>query len=218
MTEISNFVPSKDQYDVMKDILGCGAEIIGLLFPKAPEAIAARRTKNLISVIKRVQNILDEAGLKPEERNAVSLKLGLPIIEKASLEEDPSLQELWANLLANALNPNHSDKVRTIFIDIIQNLSAFDVLILNAFHISNYPLVARPQNIIQVYTKEGYKPYPSKTVETSLHVLMGLNLATDMAPTSQLQLGSFNAVQTTEVHLTPLGVLFIDACIKDASK
>ena len=218
MTESSSLIPIKDVYEISKELFGYGYDVIGFLFPKVPSKITARRAENLITVMRNAQKKLDEAGLKPEEKNAVALKLGLPIIEKASLEEDPSLQELWANLLANALNPNHSDKVRTIFIDIIQNLSAFDVLILNAFHISNYPLVARPQNIIQVYTKEGYKPYPSKTVETSLHVLMGLNLATDMAPTSQLQLGSFNAVQTTEVHLTPLGVLFIDACIKDASK
>lgn len=218
MSDIKNFIPSKDQYDIAKDVLGCTAETIGLFFPKVPEKIAAKRIENLISVFKIAKKKFDEAGLKPEERKAISLKLGLPIIEKASLEEDSSLQELWANLLANALNPDRSEKVRNIFVDIIQNLSALDVLILNAFHMSDHPLVPHPKNIIQVYTQEGYKPYPSKTVETSLHVLMGLNLATDMAPTNQLQLGSFNAVQTTEVHLTPLGILFIDACVKDASK
>lgn len=218
MADGNNFVPSKEHYEILKDVLGYGAEIIGLIFPKFPEAIAVKRVENLISIVKRVQKKLDEADLKPEERNAISLKLGLPIIEKSSLEDNPSLQELWANLLTNALNPKHSEEVRTIFIDIIQNLSTFDVLVLNAFHISRHPLVPRPQNIVHVYTKEGYKPYPSKTVENSLNILMGLNLATDMAPTSQLQLGSFNAVQETEVHLTPLGILFVDACVKDASK
>lgn len=218
MTEISNFVPSKDQYDVMKDILGCGAEIIGLLFPKAPEAIAARRTKNLISVIKRVQNILDEAGLKPEERKAISLKLGLPIIENASLEEDPSLQELWANLLANALNPDHQEQARTVFIDIIKDLTAFDVLILNAYHCSKQPIIPRSGGETAVYTAEGHKLYPSAIVNNSLAVLKSLGLLTDIAVSEDVFLGNSGIVHQDTVHLTPLGVLFVDACMKDASK
>ena len=218
MTESSSLIPIRDVYEISKELLGYGYDAIGFLFPEVASKVTARKANNLIRIMRSAQAKLDEAKLKPEEREAVSLKLGLPFIEKASLEEDPTLQELWANLLANALNPNHSTEIRTIFVDIIQNLSAFDVLVLNAFHISRHPLVPSPQNIVQVYTKEGYKPYPSKTVENCLHILMGLNLATDMAPTSQLQLGNFNAVQETEVHLTPLGILFVDACIKDASQ
>ena len=229
MTESSSLLPVKDVYEISKELFGYGYDVIGFLFPEIPSKIIARRAKNLITVMRSAQKILDEAGLKPEERNAVSLKLGLPIIEKASLEEDPTLQELWANLLANALNPNHSDKVRSIFIDIIQSLSAFDVLILNAFHISRHPLITRPRNVVQVYTKEGYKSYPYEKIDASLSVLKALNLLTDVGqweldPFSILRnprLSELNRLdkilQKTDTHLTPLGVLFIDACIKDAS-
>ncbi len=218
MTDVNNFVPSKEQYEILKDVLGYGAEIIGLVFPKFPEAIAAKRVENLISIVKLVQKKLDEADLKPEERNAISLKLGLPIIEKSSLEDVPSLQELWANLLTNALNPKHSEEVRTIFIDIIQNLSSFDALILNAFNISRHPLVPKPLNQTMVKTNEGYKEFPTKKVEDSLTVLKSLGLLTDVTISEDVFLGNTGIVHGDETHLTPLGILFTNACVKDASK
>jgi len=35
------------------------------------------------------------------------VSFGLPIFDKATAEEDNNMQQLWANLLANALNPNY---------------------------------------------------------------------------------------------------------------
>ena len=84
MTEI---IPIKSAYEIIKDVLGKGYDSLGFIFPDIPSSINARRTENLIRIMKSAQAKLDEAGLKPEERNAIALKLGLPIIEKASLEE-----------------------------------------------------------------------------------------------------------------------------------
>ena len=168
--------------------------------------------------MRSAQTKLDEAKLKPEEREVISLKLGLPLIEKASLEEDPTLQELWANLLANALNPNHSAEVRTIFVDIIHNLSPFDVLILNAFNISRQPLIPKPLNQTMVKTSEGYKEFPTKTVDDSITVLKSLDLVTDITVADDVFLGNGGIVHKDEIHLTPLGILFVNACVKDASK
>ena len=55
MTDVSNFMPSKEQYDIFKDVLGNGIELIGLFYPKAAGAIASRRVDNLITVMKTVQ-------------------------------------------------------------------------------------------------------------------------------------------------------------------
>lgn len=213
MTEI---IPIKSAYEIIKDVLGKGYDSLGFIFPDIPSSINARRTENLIRIMKSAQAKLDEAGLKPEERNAIALKLGLPIIEKASLEEDPTLQELWANLLANALNPEHSEKVKRIFIDIIQNLSPFDALILNSFTLSTHPLLTLSDNKVAVGTKDGYKDYPYDVVQTSINVLVALDLLTDVAPSKNFFAGENSILQQSEIHLTHLGVLFIDACIKGA--
>src|SRR2546423_1007898 len=58
-------------------------------------------------------------------------KLALPIIENASLEEDDELQDLWANLLASAVDPNYNGQIRSAFIDIIKQLEVVDVHILD---------------------------------------------------------------------------------------
>ena len=218
MTESSSLIPIRDVFEISKELLGYGYDAIGFLFPEIPSMVTARKANNLIRIMRSAQAKLDEAKLKPEEREAISLKLGLPFIEKASLEEDPTLQELWANLLANALNPNHSSEIRTIFVDIIHNLSPFDALILNAFNISSHPLIPKPLNQTMVKTNEGYKEFPTKTVEDSLAVLKSLNLVTDIAVSEDVFLGNTGIVHGDEIHLTPLGTLFTNACVKDASK
>lgn len=63
--------------------------------------------------------------------NVVSPKLALPIIENASLEENDELQDLWANLLASALDPNFKGAIRTAYINIIKQLEPIDVHVLN---------------------------------------------------------------------------------------
>ena len=69
-----------------------------------------------------------------EQRRYCSLKLGIPWIENASLEDDPIIQDMWANLMANALNPNFKDKaLRTAFISIIKELSVIDVKVIRYF-------------------------------------------------------------------------------------
>lgn len=84
-----------------------------------------------------IENIR-ERGLEGQfnngELNTVPPKLALPIIENASLEEDDELQDLWANLLASALDPNFSGKIRTAYIDIIKQLEVVDIHVMNLIY------------------------------------------------------------------------------------
>lgn len=97
----------------------------------------------------------DRAKEKIKERRledsfrVVPPKLALPIIENASLEENDELQDLWANLLVSALDPNFDGKLRTAFIDILKQLEIVDVHILN-FVYSNYKEF---ENDIPVYSE-----------------------------------------------------------------
>lgn len=89
----------------------------------------------------RVIENIRKRGLENEfnngQLNIVPPKLALPIIENASLEEDDELQDLWANLLTSALDPNFNGKVRAAHIDIIKQLEVIDVHLLN-FIFKNY--------------------------------------------------------------------------------
>jgi len=57
------------------------------------------RTKNWIKTVEKTERLLYEADLPA---NAVPPRLLLPIIEGCSIEDDESLQDRWASLLANA--------------------------------------------------------------------------------------------------------------------
>jgi len=78
----------------------------------------------------RYNEIMAQRGLKSDYQS-VPLKLALPIIEQATIEEDNELQDLWANLLASAHDPALNGIVRTAFVDILKQMETVDVHVLN---------------------------------------------------------------------------------------
>ena len=57
------------------------------------------RWRNQLRILERANDILKQKGISPKK---VSPKVLVPLIEAASLEDDPSLQEMWARLIASA--------------------------------------------------------------------------------------------------------------------
>ena len=55
---------------------------------------------NKLNLMSKAKKKMDKLGLHAQ--NTIPLKLGIPLLEAASLEEDDKLQELWANLLVNS--------------------------------------------------------------------------------------------------------------------
>ena len=62
----------------------------------------------------------------------ISLKLQKNFLENLSVEEDETLQNMWANMLANALTGQVDIEVS--FIKILSELSSFDVHLLNLIY------------------------------------------------------------------------------------
>ncbi|MBK9947175.1 MAG: DUF4393 domain-containing protein [Nitrospira sp.] len=87
------------------------------------------RWERQLRLADRVKEILDQ---RRKEGNRVSVppRMALPIIEAASIESDDFLQDLWANLLASAMNSVTAPKVRSAFVDIIKQLEPIDVKLL----------------------------------------------------------------------------------------
>ncbi len=88
------------------------------------------RWERQISMVDKCEEIIRQRQIEGKLR-AVPPKLALPIMENASLEENDELQDLWANLLASALDPSFKGVVRAAFIDIIKQLEVVDAYILN---------------------------------------------------------------------------------------
>jgi hypothetical protein len=100
-------------------------EALGGLFA---DAINERRHANLIKIAGRAQERLTKAGVSAKE---VPLSVIHPAIQAASLEEDPELQEVWANLLANAADPRAVHPMPPSFPNILKELSSREVKLLD---------------------------------------------------------------------------------------
>lgn len=84
-----------------------------------------------------------EAGFTPQ---AVPPKILFPLLEGASFEEDESLHDMWAALLANAASPENREKVKPGFIATLKNLSVDEAALLNWIFGQRTGLQAPPFN------------------------------------------------------------------------
>lgn len=110
----------------LRAVLHAPAEALGGILA---DAISERRHANLIKIAGRAQERLSKAGVSAKQ---VPLSVIHPAIEAASLEEDPDLQEVWSNLLANAADSRANNSVPPSFPLILRELSARDVKFLDA--------------------------------------------------------------------------------------
>jgi hypothetical protein len=81
--------------------------------------LGRRRFQNVEAIGNKAHFILLNIGVAAKE---VPLNIIHPLIGAASLQEDPELQEIWANLLANAADPREVREVSPIFSDILKEM------------------------------------------------------------------------------------------------
>ncbi len=118
-----------------KELLDKTSAFLGqLLGPSVDESgqliadkIRFRRFRNQVKILLRSEEILDQAGLKTRE---ISLQTLVPLIEKASLEEDPSLQEIWARLLSKAATSEARSGLHRLCVHIVASISPPEALVL----------------------------------------------------------------------------------------
>ncbi|MET3392540.1 hypothetical protein ABIC33_003198 [Variovorax sp. 1140] len=84
-------------------------------------------------LILRADEFLKRSGLQVPSR-AVPLKLALPILQGATLEEDDDLQDRWAALLVNAANASFPGEIRRAYASMLEQLTSLDVRILDVIY------------------------------------------------------------------------------------
>jgi hypothetical protein len=84
--------------EFLQKLIGPSLEEAGLLLK---ESIALWRFRNQVSILAKANEICQRKGIKP---SPISLKLLCPLIDAASLEEDPDMQSKWAALLSNMVD------------------------------------------------------------------------------------------------------------------
>lgn len=92
----------------------------------AENTMAGFRLRNWIKVRNKTIKLLEENGFELSERK-LPPKFALPFVTYATLEEDEELQDIWAQMLANAVGTSSDIELRTSYIDILKDLTAFDI-------------------------------------------------------------------------------------------
>jgi Abortive infection alpha len=179
------------------------------------------RWQRLVAMSDEVNKILEDRGVK--DTRSVPPKLALPILEESSLEQDPNLQQLWNRLLANAMDPKFNGELRYGFVDMIKNITGVEAMILNNFYeilkreghttdlskITDYHL--KKEQIMQMVGID------ASTYQVSIFNLMRMQCIGPAILTGGISMGEEPVTiykGSNAVVLTPLGVKFVEACIK----
>jgi hypothetical protein len=204
---------------VLKEPLHSTASIINnrLLFYKFKDAYR---------LLDKVNALLDARQLT--DTRAVPYKIAIPIFEAGSMEDDEDLQILWAKLMANALDPNYQQEMRTAFISILRDLTARDVLVLQkiyGLHNARLPYLksSAPQHdpdnkavvVVDQYDICNDLEITDREYELSIFNLFRTQCVVPTilagAPFGQPRSNVYTGSQ--EVAMTQLGIEFIRACM-----
>lgn len=181
----------------------------------------------------RWKAILHERGIK-NTSHVLSPKLALPIIENASLEEDDVLQDLWADLLATAMDPERCDNLRAAYIEILRQLEALDVTILYNSYKQYVDFLNKKSYWRDGWTTPTYfeldvfrlsheSNVSNKAYEISIDNLMRVRCLAPYLSTKEIYIADGGEARSQNfstqdsydsVCLTALGVAFVEACMK----
>lgn len=113
--------------DFLQKVITPPLEEVGLLFA---DQVKLWRFKNQVTILTKAENHLKAKGLKSRK---VSLKVLTPMLEYGSMEEDESLQDKWAALMANTVKEGSSINT-TLFSNLLSQLSKTDADVLIKVH------------------------------------------------------------------------------------
>ena len=158
----------------------------------------------------------EEKHMTQENMRTVSPKLGIPLLNAASLEDDEVIQDIWARLLLNAADANFTSEIRVAFVDIIKTLTSVDVQILQQIH--------NNMTTMELSGKTGFVAYIDRNKAMNVLNIDAVTFEASLNNLERCQLLSrpdpmWEGTEEKIVKiLTALGILFVRACISDSSE
>jgi hypothetical protein len=176
-------------------ILGTAPEdVVGLLIGdplRAVRTVIAAKLDDLVAQKLQQRNV--------QSTQPVSPSLAIPLMRAAYDESRPELQELWANLIASAMDPIRSSRVRISFIETLKRLDPLDALVLKTlFETSG---VLRPN--ARDYLASLLKVTPEEVIISSINLQENKCVVPRMSNTS---------IEYHDFQITTYGRQLIIAC------
>ena len=178
------------------------------------------RWKRFVEISEEVDELLRQKNIS--QTRSVLPKIALPIIEAATLEDEPSLKSLWNNLLVNAMDPKFNSEIRYGFIDMKKNITAKEAVFLNEVY-NEYSRNYSIQDFSKLYEYiidripfTAYLKITANEYAISAHNLMRLQLISPGIIRGGLSYGKDKIVAykgIEAISITGLGILFVQACM-----
>lgn len=187
----------------------------------------------LLEICKIAEWKLTNRRVPVEQIRQCPLKFGFQWLESACLEEEKTLQDLWANLLTNALSPDFENDLLSVYISIIRDLSPTDVATLKMFYMVTTKTeqekllsLVKDKKAHRMSREELRKAVSFENIKR-LRLIDSVSTAiVPVAPDGVLGVNLFthrakfptcNALTQADTYLTALGFAFYKACVIDAS-
>lgn len=94
------------------------------------DQIRYRRFKNQVTIFNKAKDLLESKSIMPKQ---VNLKTLHPLIEYSSLEEEESLQEIWAKVIANISSYETEQSLNLKCIEVLKEITSSEILLLDNF-------------------------------------------------------------------------------------
>jgi hypothetical protein len=107
-------------------IMGPAFEELGGAFQ---DWAASVRHRNALRLVDRIEAIHQQRRLEGKT-TAIPARLAIPLIQNATLEDDETLSDMWAGLIANATDPNRRSEPRRTFVTLLSQLEPLDARLL----------------------------------------------------------------------------------------
>lgn len=91
------------------------------------------RWERQVRLMSRAAEFMAASGLSAPTK-AVPLKLALPLLQGATLEEDDGLQDRWAALLVNAANAEFGFEIQRAYLSILEQLTPLEAQVLDLIY------------------------------------------------------------------------------------
>ena len=109
--------------EFLQKLIGPTVDEIGLVLS---ENVRLWRLKNQVRILSKAESYLKSKNINPKK---ISLKVLLPLLDGASLEEEEELSDKWASLLINYVDPKQNLK-STIFPYLLNQISTLEAMCL----------------------------------------------------------------------------------------
>lgn len=149
--------------DLIERAFGQGADIIGAYLKSRLECFAT----NLKPIAEKATRILSDAEIQPQ---AVPSRILLPLLESAAIEDEDSMQDLWAHLLATAATDLNS--IHPGFAEVLKQLTPGEARKLT--HL--YDVAMQPSNTVHFdETLSGYPEWKPALESFQRHWLLTMD-------------------------------------------